>query len=230
MKNSMGKYAFTLAETLITLVIIGVIAAICMQVLFVNAKKQEVLSKLKKTYSTVSRAIRLSQIDNGCYVDEWYSDTNKNATDYYNTYYKPYFQISRRCTDYSDCGYDSYTPWKYAKNTTYNWYISDDEKTRFFFYLLDGQFIAVQTGSYPDNKVSYMSEPDIIVDINGSKKPNIIGRDVFFMVVTEEGIKPYGYNAGTSTINSNCSKSGSGLYCLQRIMMNSWEMDEGYPF
>ncbi len=172
----------------------------------------------------------LSQIDNGYYVDEWYSDTEQNATNYFNKYYKPYFQILKTCSNYRGCGYESSTPWKYAKNVTYDWHMVAGTNTRFFFYLLDGQFIAVKTGSVKDNGDTYDSEPNIIVDINGPKKPNILGRDVFFMVITDEGVKPYGYSASASTVNSNCSKSGNGSYCLQRIMMDNWEMTDGYPF
>ena len=47
---------FTLAEVLITLVIIGVIAAMTIPTLMNNTNKQEYVSKLKKAYSTLSQA------------------------------------------------------------------------------------------------------------------------------------------------------------------------------
>ena len=50
-----NKSAFTLAEVLITLVIIGVIAAITVPTLINKTNKQEYGSKLKKAYSTLSQ-------------------------------------------------------------------------------------------------------------------------------------------------------------------------------
>lgn len=53
------KFAFTLAEVLIALVIIGVVAAITVPVLFENYKKQETISRLKKAYSVISNGLRM---------------------------------------------------------------------------------------------------------------------------------------------------------------------------
>lgn len=48
--------AFTLAEVLITLVIIGVIAAITIPVLTANYRREEASSRIKKFYSTLGQA------------------------------------------------------------------------------------------------------------------------------------------------------------------------------
>ncbi len=57
--------AFTLAEVLIALLIIGIIATIILPTLLNNIKKAEYSSKLKKFYSTMSHAISLSELENG---------------------------------------------------------------------------------------------------------------------------------------------------------------------
>ena len=52
-----GRFkGFTLAEVLITLVIIGVIASMTIPTLMNNTNKQEYVSRLKKTYSTLAQA------------------------------------------------------------------------------------------------------------------------------------------------------------------------------
>ena len=48
---------FTLAEVLITLVIVGVIAAMTIPTLMNNTQKQEFVSQLTKTYSTLSQGL-----------------------------------------------------------------------------------------------------------------------------------------------------------------------------
>ncbi|MFQ8625632.1 MAG: prepilin-type N-terminal cleavage/methylation domain-containing protein [Candidatus Gastranaerophilaceae bacterium] len=61
---------FTLAEVLITLGIIGIVAAMTMPALIANSKKTEYSSKLKKFYSVMNQAILMSEQDNG-EAGEW---------------------------------------------------------------------------------------------------------------------------------------------------------------
>ena len=56
--------AFTLAEVLITLGIIGVVAAMTLPSVISSYKQKEAISRLKKFYSTMQQAIMLSEIDN----------------------------------------------------------------------------------------------------------------------------------------------------------------------
>lgn len=61
----MFKKAFTLAEILITLGIIGVVAAMTMPVLIENYKKKQTVTQLKKIYSALQQSIQLSQNNYG---------------------------------------------------------------------------------------------------------------------------------------------------------------------
>ncbi len=60
-----SKAGFTLAEVLITLGIIGVVAAMTIPTLIANTKSQQYRAQLKKTVSTLSQAARLSQSQYG---------------------------------------------------------------------------------------------------------------------------------------------------------------------
>ncbi len=59
------KVAFTLAEVLITLGIIGVVVAMTLPMLVQNYKKQVVITRLQKFYSVMNQAIRQSEVENG---------------------------------------------------------------------------------------------------------------------------------------------------------------------
>ena len=59
------KVAFTLVEVLITLGIIGVVAAMTMPTLIQNYRKNLVVTRLQKFYSTMNQAIKQSEVDNG---------------------------------------------------------------------------------------------------------------------------------------------------------------------
>ena len=64
------RFAFTLSEVLITLGIIGVVAAIVTPVLIQNYEKQETAAKVKAAYSILSQAINDSISENGD-IDSW---------------------------------------------------------------------------------------------------------------------------------------------------------------
>ena len=61
----MKKIGFTLAEVLITLGIIGVVAALTIPTLIQNHRNQVVETRLKKFYSNINQAILLAELDYG---------------------------------------------------------------------------------------------------------------------------------------------------------------------
>ena len=58
------KPAFTLAEVLITLGIIGVVAAMTMPSLMQNYRDKELIVKTKKTYAVIQNAVLLAKSQN----------------------------------------------------------------------------------------------------------------------------------------------------------------------
>ena len=64
-KTFSNKSAFTLAEVLITLVVIGVIAAITISLMIVNYQKYVYYTKFMKAYTTLNSAVQKSIADNG---------------------------------------------------------------------------------------------------------------------------------------------------------------------
>ena len=59
-----GRFGFTLAEVLITLGIIGVVAAMTIPTLITNYQKRETVTRLKSAYAQLQQAIKLSESDN----------------------------------------------------------------------------------------------------------------------------------------------------------------------
>ena len=188
----------------------------------------------------MAQAIMRSQSSNGP-VEDWYSDVNMNAKEYFEQYFKPYLQINKTCSGGLNCGYESITPWKHLNGDVYIWNLSNDTSSRLLFHLSDGTFVAVKTGEYPcaeydengqciKNEFRNDTEPTIIVDINGAKKPNMLGRDVFLMQINKEyGVVPYCNHADKDTVNNNCKKGGNGSCCLKKIMNDSWNFSDSYP-
>ena len=88
------KKAFTLAEVLITLGIIGVVVAMTLPILISNYKKNLAVERLKSTYSIINQAFSHSIADNGP-AEYW--DYNLSTTDFYARYYAPYIEGVKIC-------------------------------------------------------------------------------------------------------------------------------------
>ena len=81
------KKGFTLAEVLITLGVIGVVAAMTIPTLIANHKKKVVVTKMEKFYSSMNQAIKLSEVQNS-EVKNWEICNNADPNDMYDWYKK----------------------------------------------------------------------------------------------------------------------------------------------
>ena len=98
--DSVGSYfrhwcgAFTLAEVLITLGIIGVVAAMTMPSLMQHYKRQQATARIKKFVSVINQALISAENDLGPRED-WVigeKDNSDSAYNFLNTYIKPYIK------------------------------------------------------------------------------------------------------------------------------------------
>ena len=99
--HHLDKFGFTLAEVLITLGIIGIVAALTIPAVIQNTKKQEASSRLKKFISAINQTLIYAEADYG--PREGWSigemESSDSAFDFLNTYIKPYvksFEIEKR--------------------------------------------------------------------------------------------------------------------------------------
>ena len=151
----MKKFGFTLAEVLITLGIIGVVAAMTLPALTANYKRQEYSAKIKKFNSAFSQAILRSEVDNGSALF-WSKESQILGED--------------GNIDYgANARFNASFMKKYILPYM-NYLKIDDTKSYATVTLADGSEFTLHNGSCID----------IMYDINGSnKKPNLDGYDVF---------------------------------------------------
>src|SRR5574344_281999 len=119
--------AFTLAEVLIVLGIIGVVAAMTIPVLMQRAGERETVTKLKKAYSTLSNAYNLAINNDGVPTDwgTWQDDNNGNQL--LLEHFLPYLKVLKNCgITQSGCMGSSYKTLDglYADNYDYK-YMND---------------------------------------------------------------------------------------------------------
>ena len=227
------KKGFTLAEVLITLGVIGVVAAMTMPTLIKNYQKTVTATRLKATYSTISQAVRMSEVDNGP-VASWelpVSDSNFSEKKLFtDNYFKPYLKNVKECNKISDCIGEKY----YHLNG--NEFVETDTPT---FILNNGVVMRI---AFQDGK-----NIQILTDINGKQGPNTNGKDRFNIVInkgtsnnTIAKNQPIGsvhfFGQGNSIdflknlSTYGCNKNAQGLCCGAWIMENGWKIPDDYPW
>jgi len=97
LRDDMRRAAFTLAEILITLAIIGIVAALTIPNITYSYKKKVTETRLLKFYTTMNQAIKLSELENGD-KKTWdfttgANDTIENKQKFFDKYYAKYIKI-----------------------------------------------------------------------------------------------------------------------------------------
>lgn len=205
--------AFTLAEVLITLGIIGVVAAMTIPSVIQKSQEKATVSQLKKAYTTLSQAVSLAVQNNGT-VDTWdignYGDTGKSINILTNL--APYLKINKTCTGAVSNGCNPNQSYTLSGGSyAWNW-----ENVQYRAELNDGTYLYVLGGTA--NCTRNFGTTDILKqgcgwiyeDINGNKPPNTIGKDVFLFYLLKNSIFPVG------TANDTEYKfSGTGAQCAK---------------
>jgi len=219
--------AFTLAEVLITLGIIGVVAAMTIPALMAKYQKEQTVTKLKRAISVLNQAYKLSFDENGDASSKEAYDMGSEA--YLNKYWTPYIKINTICKTYADCGYKSITPFKFYDGSTCGWQIIN-ENARIGITTMDGFTYIIFTARFTDAVGSTIPGTDVWVDINGSEGPNQIGRDVFWLVRAEDkGVFPKGFDKSDDYVNKNCKGKGDNT-CAEKIRRAGWKIEKDYPW
>ena len=213
MKIKINK-GFTLAEVLITLGVIGVVAAMTLPSVINKYKEQETVNKVKKFYSTMSQAYMLSVKDNG-YPNEWDVGNGQNATtaNKIATYLKPYLKIIKDCGTNSGClGYKENITFLNGKKHSLNY---DTANYYYKIILSDGSYIWWRGDTkWCDTSAGGISNTCVAVwtDVNGDKQPNTVGKDIFSIAITPAKVVP--------TNDNDCKKTDIGWGCLNYILKN----------
>lgn len=215
--------AFTLAEILITLAIIGVLAAITIPSLMNNIQDNEMKVAWKENYSALSRAMhQLAQDNGGSLADLYNYDENKLRNDL-----TEYMIMTKKCDQNTVTGVDgcwhSSTEWKtLSPNRSINWPTSNlSDRSRAI--LNNGTLVVFDilsdscsyTGQIPANDTC----GHLFVDVNGYKKPNTIGKDIFGAQFVKNGrLIPFG------TLNDVWTNQAASYSCN----LSSYPNSEGW--
>ena len=223
--------AFTLAEVLITLGIIGIVAAMVLPSLISSIKKHTVESRLKHSYALLNEVVRLAQAD---YGDPSAWDYNDGLT-FVQNYMLPYMRTSKLISnnkggfvgDKSAITLSNGTVWTITKMA-----------------------VPASQGQPAYNFIR------VNVDVNGDSNPNRQGIDLFNFYILSAERKSYNTGEGDCAKSvksagiyydgygykcpgeSACSyrqcdgrddTTSRNSFCIAKIIENNWKIPKDYP-
>lgn len=222
--GSLIKSAFTLAEVLITLGIIGIVAAMTLPAIIQKIDKQITVSKLKKSYATLQEIIKLSEKDNG-EVSEWTFPNEEGIIDVNSNFYKKYFDPYVKTITKKTNGND--------ESLTYSIHNIDGDRC---FYSNTWRLLSDGVAIGMFSNITYFW---IFIDINGLKSPNRLGIDIFMTELKRNKRLVMLWNQKNRNIlindtNYACKKGMhapyAGGYCGALIQYDGWQIKEDYPW
>lgn len=225
------KFAFTLAEVLITLGVIGVVAAITIPGLITSYNKKITETRLAKFYSVFNQAIRLSAAENGD-VDTWDDYWNASGNTYkdgqaqdnetgvegaFELYLKPYMQIA------------------YKKKINFRGI------NQTLYVMPDGSAFAYRHLDTRDITF-FPKDPEKCIKKRKTTGTGTCSFMFIFHPISEsqdwkyhynKGLEPYLYNWDGSKTHlksgTTYSCANSGYYCTAMIKNNGWKIPKDYP-
>jgi len=175
--DSVGSYfrhwcgAFTLAEVLVTLGIIGVVSAMTVPTLMQNYQRQSYVTQLHKVYNELSQALVRYQNDKNAVN---LREAGLTSYDAFGEFQQNYFKIVKDCGNSSaPCFASSYKKLS-GSNSNFKCY-------KYCMVLASGASVGLAD---LENGIFLFA-----VDVNGTKGPNIFGRDAFSLFIyTSNGV------------------------------------------
>ena len=193
---------FTLAEVLITLVVIGVVAAMTIPNVVYNNKKHEYSSKFKKFYSTMTQASIRAKADGKDWGD-WAathtsSSGNSSIAEFTEEYLFPYISVAKKNSSSS-------------------------------FYFADGTYVSISKGNCLD--IIFDANGDKKPNQEGRDRLRFLFCPTSVSYWKNAGtFMPYQpvSLSGREQLRSSCAETP--YYCSALLMLDGWEYKDDYPY
>ena len=203
--------AFTLAEVLVTLAVIGVIGALTIPGLVQSYQEKQFKSALKKFYSDFAQVHMMVVADHNGSIKGVFP----NAWHMINDNYAKYFKYTKRCTSGSSQGcWHKEGEWHYLNG------IEGEVSAQPGFILNNGMLVYIYAANLTNCVAGYFNDlcGYFYIDVNGFKGPNIVGRDIFLIGFRKSDIIPLGRPGGY-----DCDRDGDNKYktygCAYKVLM-----------
>ena len=206
-----------------------------MPALIANYKKQIYVTSLKKFYTEFSQVILKAKADTGCSDMEclgFWGDVNDEAwINRMKDFFGKYYNVVEFCKGKNSCEESSYSVLGVYQEQLFR-------AEHFSLVTADGFVIRIQPSTMASEWTS------VTVDINGSKKPNALGRDIFLFRIHNKNATFHPYyglyysNAiGAAHVywknnedlcgwdNNPLPVNLKGYGCAARVIESGWKMN-----
>ena len=217
---SLKSAAFTLAEVLVTLGIIGVVSAMTVPTLMQNYQRQSYVTQLHKVYNELTQAAVQYQNDKNAVDLKEAGLTSQAAAE---EFIESNFKIVQNCgTNKTPCFANTYR--KIANSQNIGW-----NSNRTNYVLASGATLGV---GY--NPLSSDCLLELYVDTNGTKGPNIAGRDLWALFLYKDGSvddfsgdpPPLTTAQRETVFTTSCTSDNANSWngCFGKILNDNWQM------
>lgn len=253
--SSITRKAFTLAEVLITLGIIGIVAEITIPTIVQDTQKKNFTISLEKFYSVFNQGMKTYMVNQGCsdmactgLFDGNNSDSAWESR--MNDALPTIFKIGKIYGN-ANPELQNFTTSTFNNASSVQFFYMGGTYSYYAFLTIDGFIISIMDTDggtctkYPtyQSKLQNACAGPINVDINGFKGPNKMGRDVFQFALGRDGLlyprggvdnalaragdMTYYWNNSVECVKKDQSNltSATGYGCAARIMEEGWQMN-----
>ncbi len=244
--------AFTLAEVLITLGIIGVVAAMTLPLLIQEYRKNVVENRLKQTYSQLSQVFKLAENEHGemyNWVDELstrinVSKSTSEMAPFINEYIMPYLSGAKFNEDKPPIRELGFTN---GIKTPDGADFLPANAGVYSVQLPNGVILLFSaiSGNVNNNDKIFIGL-NIVACLKGGNKQATLGKDVFSFELNFNNSKLGTFNCQRYIVNSDnklvceiendrdvildkCSTGNSARMCSTLIQMDGWHILKDYP-
>lgn len=210
------RRAFTLVEVLITLGIIGIVAALTITNLVRNSQNEELVAAFKKTYSELTNAYRQVIYDNGS-ISVALGPTGGINHSRPIAMLSPYLQTSKVC----------YAATASAGKCFHTTEIATLDGTGSSWSFASFGGIVLSNGAmltfFDNNSTCENSKTCgwLLVDTNGFKPPNRYGKDIFRFYYGTNNIYSIRQAGGSAPCQHGNASVDNGLGCADLILSGS---------
>ena len=231
--NHKNRRAFTLAEVLITLGVIGVVSAMTMPAVIKNYKKHVTETKLKSAYSQISQLLEKVNYENDMMFApaelSEYSFYNYNLSDaVFKKYFAPHIKIVKELNKNDRFNICNYQGEGCYKNPSYKCVITSNNIGLCFAIEPTSGFLAIQIITEPSKDVVYAGKDAfgflVLRDIRENNY-NLNLHSLSILGLSDETAKTY----CTSVNAFPDGKTDREFFCTVLIYKNGWKIPKDYP-
>lgn len=223
------KKGFTLAEVLITLGVIGIVASLTLPNVLNNFNNKTQVAQLQRTYNMLANAVTQLMADEQ--VDSLVQ-SSLSSTEGRDAFMFKYLKVQKDCGNSpSNCFSNSYQTWNRSETVTMD-LNSDKFKSPLGGQSTDFKCVVVDTGASICLSTIGNSYSRVVVDTNGAASPNLCGRDLFKFNVFSDG-RLGTFNKGAAGAFAMYA-AGHNEYtycqgfvdgCFDQIVSSGWKMN-----